>query len=196
MDTLNFNESGKYIETIPADGDHVGSVAGKDGYNFKFADERWTKEFTTDEFPTSIEMGGDGGKYNSVYLAPKKIIDKTLEASGVKDFWKKTPIIKHIYAYKESRGIGKKMDYVNSKTTQQMAKENPYSLFVTDSRGLKVAHNLFNYGNFLWGAGMSSLTIPYSHAVVGAHVDNLFNNGFELDSKDDQISIFSGYLYK
>lgn len=57
-----------------------------------------------------------------------------------------------------------------------MTEENPYSFFVTDSRGLKVALNLFNYGNFLWGAGMNSLTIPYNHAVVGAHVNNMIHN--------------------
>lgn len=31
LDTLKFDENGKYIETITADGEHVGSVDGVDG---------------------------------------------------------------------------------------------------------------------------------------------------------------------
>jgi len=196
LDTLNFDESGKYIETIIADGPHVGSVAGEDGYSFIFADQTWAGEFTTDEFPLPEEMGGDGGKYNSIYLVPKETIDETLETSGVKDPDNQKYFSKYIYALKESRGVNKKMDYVNNKNTLKIQRDNPYSLFVTDSRGLKVAHDNFNYGNFLWGAGMNSLTIPYIDAVKGAHFDNMIHHWLQPDSRDDQISILSGYLYK
>jgi RHS repeat-associated protein len=196
LDTLNFDESGKYIKTITAAGEHVGKVAGENGCTFIFADQTWAGEFTTEEFPMSEEMGGDGGRYNSIYLVPKEIIDKIIEDSGVKDANNQKFISKYIYALKESRGINKKMDYVNNKSAIKMQKGNPYSLFVTDSQGLKVAHDNFNFGNFLWGAGMKSLTIPYIDAITGAHADNMIHNWLQPDSKDDQISIFFGYLYK
>ena len=196
LDTLNFDENGKYLETITADGDPVGRVMGDNGYTFMFADPSWAGEFTTDEYPMSEEMGGDGGKYNSIYLVPKETIDETLESSGVKDPENQKPIAKYAYALKESRGVDKQMDYVNNKKTLEMQRDHPYSLFVTDSQGLKVAHDNFNYGNFLWGAGMNSLTIPYMDAVKGAHADNMLHHWLQPDSKDDQISILAGYLYK
>jgi len=196
LDTLNFDESGKYVETIIADGTHVGNIVGEDGYSFIFADQTWAGEFTTDEFPLPVEMGGDGGKYNSIFLVPKETIDETLETSGVKNPDNQNYFSKYIYALKESRGVNKKMDYVNNKISLKLLRDNPYSLFITDSQGLKVAHDSFNYGNFLWGAGMNSLTIPYIDAVKGAHFDNMIHHWLQPDSRDDQISILSGYLYK
>ena len=59
-----------------------------------------------------------------------------------------------------------------------------------------VAHNNYNYGNFLWGATADELGIPLFLARLGAHINNFFlspdtKGGF--DTKDDQFSIRAGY---
>ena len=63
-----------------------------------------------------------------------------------------------------------------------------------DSDG-KVAHNGYNYGNFLWGAGAKRLGVPRKIAKIGADVNNFLHDvesRFHLDSKDDQKSISMG----
>lgn len=59
-----------------------------------------------------------------------------------------------------------------------------------------VAHNGYNFGNFLWGAGEDALGVPMSLARFGAHLNNFFNDPKykgHLDSKDDQYSIKVGF---
>jgi len=59
-----------------------------------------------------------------------------------------------------------------------------------------VAHNGYNFGNFLWGAGANALGVPMSLARFGAHLNNFFNDPKykgHLDSKDDQYSIKAGF---
>ena len=65
----------------------------------------------------------------------------------------------------------------------------------TTNKDGKVAHNGYNYGNFLWGAGAKRLGVPRKIAKIGAHVNNFLHDvesRFHLDSKDDQKSISMG----
>ena len=63
-----------------------------------------------------------------------------------------------------------------------------------------LAHNPENFGNFLFGAAGVSLGIHPSLLLVGGHVNSLIKsnkNGYpsQLDSFDDQLSIFLGTLH-
>ncbi len=71
-------------------------------------------------------------------------------------------------------------------------------LFVPERDGM--AHNLINFGNYLWGA--SGFVVGYNLTILkaGAHFNSIFNfkkNGYDpqLDSKDDQRSISQGYYH-
>ena len=73
--------------------------------------------------------------------------------------------------------------------------ENTLYLTHTYKNGF-VAHNGYNFGNFLWGASADALGVPLWVARLGAHAHNFFkdpNYKWHLDSKDDQQSICIGY---
>ena len=64
--------------------------------------------------------------------------------------------------------------------------------------GDNVAHNQFNFGNFLYGG--RQLGVALSMLKIGGHINSLVNsaqNGYkpQLDSSDDQYSIEKGYFY-
>lgn len=62
-----------------------------------------------------------------------------------------------------------------------------------------VAHNNYNYGNFLWGATACELGIPLFLSRLGAHFNNFFlspDTKGTFDAKDDQFSIHAGYHWK
>ena len=66
--------------------------------------------------------------------------------------------------------------------------------------GDNVAHNQFNFGNFLYGFSGRQLGVALSMLKIGGHINSLVNsaqNGYkpQLDSSDDQYSIEKGYFY-
>ncbi len=70
------------------------------------------------------------------------------------------------------------------------------SLFLVNG----VAHNKYNYGNFLWGAAGKALGLTLLELRAGAHFRALVQNGedgypSQFDSRDDQISIREGVKY-
>lgn len=79
---------------------------------------------------------------------------------------------------------------------------SPY-LFI--SKGDTMAHNIMNYGNYLWGATGYACGISILVLAMGAHANSLglFDlnnrnyNGYtpQFDSRDDQKSIYAGYKY-
>ena len=79
---------------------------------------------------------------------------------------------------------------------------SPY-LFI--SKGDTMAHNIMNYGNYLWGATGYTCGINILVLAMGAHANSLglsdLNNrkynGYtpQFDSRDDQRSIYAGYKY-
>lgn len=59
-----------------------------------------------------------------------------------------------------------------------------------------IAHNNYNYGNFLWGAAACELGVPVLFAQLGAHFNNFFlspDTKGTFDARDDQFSIRTGY---
>jgi len=68
-----------------------------------------------------------------------------------------------------------------------------------------VGHNNYNFGNFLWGASARALRVNLALTSAGAHLNNYLNDvnnqgrGWlerDLDSYDDQFSIFLGWYWR
>ena len=192
MDEYVFNEDGSFSHKNTKEGEHYGFVSGKN-ISFTFADpvndpklvER--KDFTGLQFISDTE------------------IDNALWNSGVQDSHEY-----YSYMYKQSNannlnGEGK-MDYVVTanftRGDKQMVGDGIMDgtklyLSYSESAGY-VAHNNYNMGNFLWGAGACSLGCPIEDAVFAAHYNNYFydqNNKGTFDSSDDQFSIRCGYRW-
>lgn len=75
---------------------------------------------------------------------------------------------------------------------------NVFYLTQTVPEGL-VAHNCFNYGNFLWGAAAREAGVPLWVARLGAHFNNFFlspDTQGSFDAPDDQFSIAAGYHWR
>jgi hypothetical protein len=70
-----------------------------------------------------------------------------------------------------------------------------YYLTYTEKEGT-VAHNHFNFGNFLWGASAREMGVPLWVACLGSHFNNFFlspDSRFHLDAADDILSITAGH---
>ena len=194
-DEYQFDADGKYKGKIEKEGEHYGTIEGKNGgekTTFKFADP--------ENDPKSIESG----EITNVVKVEDKAIANVLEESGVND--KENQDSKYTYIKTESdasnlEGQGK-MDYVVTAQIEVNGQKQPISgntLYVTTTETGNVAHNNYNFGNFLWGAGAASLGISESIAKLGAHYNNFVNDHKHkgsLDSKDDQFSISEGYKWK
>ena len=64
-------------------------------------------------------------------------------------------------------------------------------------KGERFAHNLMNFGNYLWSATGYTYGVPILGLMLGAQANSLgffANNNYnpQLDSLDDQLSIFMG----
>ena len=67
------------------------------------------------------------------------------------------------------------------------------------SREGTVAHNMFNFGNFLWGATAREVGVPLCIARLGSHYNNFFlspDTKGTFDSSDDLFSISAGYHWR
>ena len=72
---------------------------------------------------------------------------------------------------------------------------NTYYLTYTEKEG-SLAHNHFNFGNFLWGASAREMGVPLWVTCLGSHFNNFFlspDSRFQLDSADDILSIRAGH---
>ena len=95
----------------------------------------------------------------------------------------------------EESGFGGNLDF--SRNGMHDIIENV--LYITNSwkEGV-VAHNNYNYGNFLWGAAARELGVPLLVALLGSHFNNFFLSPDlgHFDSRDDQLSIRAGYHWR
>ena len=192
LDVYVFDENGDFIKKEPEKGIHFGVIRKQGG-----ADERF--EFAD---PINDAKSIDNKEINKLIFVDNTEVDKILTASGV--FSPVNKRNKYSYVLTESnsgniKGEGR-MDYVVT-GKYHYAEISKYAncLFLTDVNGAKVAHNTYNFGNFLWGAGVQALGIPLPIALLGAHINNFFNDNkskFQLDSRDDQLSIKIGYKWK
>ena len=195
-DRYIFNEDGTFARVIyKEEGEHYGYIEGKN-IKFKFADP------VND--PTFVESN----KFHGLEFISDEKIDNALWNSGVQDFH----LCSTYYAYKQSNAsktdVEGKMDYVCTanleRGKEQMCDKwtggiDNSKLYLTysNSEGY-VGHNNYNFGNFLWGAGMNYLGFNMEATVEAAHCNNYYNDTYTrgyLDSPDDQFSIKCGYKW-
>lgn len=163
--------------------------------NLFFADERWCDRFVAcsdeDLEEKNCEINNKDEKlFNKVCIVNNDCIEDFLEESGVNNwFLRKSNLLALTYAYNESRGG--KMDFVSNTKIQNMGNG---LLYITTVNGKSMAHDAWNFGNFLWGAAMGRLGISPILTWIGSNYDCL-KNAKQWDSKDDQRSIRQGYLY-
>lgn len=73
-----------------------------------------------------------------------------------------------------------------------------FYLTSTEKEG-SLAHNHFNFGNFLWGASAREVGVPLWMAKLGSHLNSFFlspDTRFHLDSPDDILSISAGHHWR
>ncbi|WPQ66303.1 hypothetical protein SIO70_15690 [Chitinophaga sancti] len=136
-----------------------------------------------------------------VIIVPDKDIFEILKESGV--YNKANQDRKYSYMREQSNGAGSKgstTDYsVSAKVHFQddgkpvLSRLRDGYLYITSTQTGTYAHNRFNFGNFLWGAGANKLGFGERMAKFGANANNILTHGFELDSDDDQFSIHLGF---
>ena len=187
-----FDEDGTFVTKQVKEGTHYGMVFmdDKSNYSFEFAD------------PINDPQAIDDGNINKVLFVTDDQISQILKESGVTE--DKNRQNRYSYVYRESnasniQGNGY-MDYV---VTGQYKGANISNydncLFLTNTNGKKVAHNTYNFGNFLWGAGTAALDIPYPAVKIGSNLNNFFNDPYSrwhFDAKDDQLSIKLGFQWQ
>jgi len=205
MDTLVFDSKNKYSHTIKAEGTHVGKKLGEDGFVFNFVDP----------INDPKNIGNKPGQIKELYILNSETILKDLDRAGVNKEENKG-IIDGPFYLKDHSHAGTnsgELDFViNSEIFGSSTfgdEKLPYGLpsnylYITDVGGKMYGHNNYNFGNFLWGAAANSLQVFLGDALLGAHLNNYFNDTnnqgkkwYErsFDSKDDQYSIKLGYKW-
>ena len=132
--------------------------------------------------------------YGTGVIADDKFIEDQLDKSGVNGtILKNAPQgVKLIFATSQSRGQNKRLDFVNYASVQNAVPKG--GLIITMGKDGYLAHDSFNFGNFLWGAAMGRMRIPPLLVLCGSNLDAKANTG-KWDSLDDQRSIWAGYKY-
>ena len=199
-DTLFFNNDGVYTHRVKAIGNHVGIATHENKrISFDFVYQGDADRFLNDEeFDVALNreeymLKTSNERLERVVFMEKKEINKILKSTVSLSFFPSPFVSPRAlwYAAKESKGG--KLDFVN----EQYIQDRPNFLFITSNNGRYLAHDAWNFGNYLWGAAMRKIGIPYLTAVCGAHFQNFFmdsDNRWHFDSIDDQRSIFEGYF--
>ena len=132
------------------------------------------------------------GLETQLYVVPADTIATSLARSGASDPANRGCIKSYVFITKGSDYYSY-LDY--ARNGQHNIRKNVFYVTGTTKEGL-LAHNHYNYGNFLWGASAHQLRIPLFMTIIGANVQNFFcspSGHGHLDSKDDQLSIRAGY---
>ncbi|MDR1761473.1 MAG: hypothetical protein LBR55_03385, partial [Bacteroidales bacterium] len=161
------------------------------------ADGNITQKFSFADPKNDVNDLKDG-KITRLQFVQKSEIISMLSKAGAFDYENKTANSDSRYGYISEEGKGYvKFDFAANKDIGIL---NQYSdinatqtLFLVDG----VAHNHFNFGNFLFGAAGRALGLTLFELLGGAHYNSLFNsstNEYEpqFDSRDDQFSIRMG----
>lgn len=96
-----------------------------------------------------------------------------------------------IYLKRESEYYGL-LDFARS--GDHPVERGTYYVAYTKQEGL-LAHDNYNFGNFLWGAAAQATGVPLWIARLGSHISNMMHTGGEPDSPDDILSIGAGYHF-
>ena len=195
LSVSEFDESGDYIRTIKDNWWHnlwhgrTGRIIDESGNtikSFRFAD------------PKNDVQDLKKGKLRRLYFVSSEDVENHMSGVGVFKSINKAynHDIRDRYNYIMTGGIGGgKLDFSLS-VIKEYYDSPDQTLFLVDN----VAHNRFNYGNFLFGVAGNALGYSLEELQLGAHYNSLFNseyNGYapQLDSRDDQRSIKLGYYY-
>ena len=187
-----FDEEGNYIRTTHDNWWHnlwhgrTGRIVDGDGntiQSFTFAD------------PKNDVNDLKDGKIAKMHFIKEDEIVNMLGKAGVFDEENKIENRDSRYGFiKEEGKGGGKLDFAMKQGGIESCYTEPYnSLYLVDG----VAHNPYNFGNFLFGAAGRALGLTKIELLVGAHYNSLFNsqdNGYgpTFDSRDDQNSIRLG----
>ncbi len=198
MDTLFFNQYGKYRETIPSPGKPIGKMKQKDGsyVSFGFADPEHDVE--------SAQKNPDF----RVRLVDDETIKTYIKKSRVDEF---ADLLNDLFLLPSECKIALACDYLVNHSNAGTNPDDAFTLDYTCSLGLSddvlyvakvgkeyTGHNGHNFGNFLWGASAKILGVPLLMARIGAHYNNYRSKdeyGGTWDSRDDQRSISLGHKW-
>ncbi len=187
-DIYVFDNEGNYVNTTEAD--------GEDYIQWNTVNSDGNSQVMQISFVDPINDPQNINADTKLKIISDATISDALNRSGAMNSNNHGLIVGCKYLLKESNannlfGEGK-LDFTGS------GKYNidPESvLYVVTTGNNHVAHNGYNFGNFLWGASTKLLGIPTFVARIGAHINNFFNDTisrYHLDSKDDQRSIQMG----
>lgn len=191
-DEYLFNSEGKYVGKIEKPGEHTGLIMGSEKNKplaFKFSD------------PINDPKALERGKITGIEILSDESISEVLNESGVNNVTNQKNRFNYIRKESDAsslEGEGK-MDYVITAQPRIRGEKQPIRsdrLYLTKVEPNAVAHNNFNFGNFLWGAGAERLGFSLPIARLGAHINSLKDPHYKsLDSEDDQRSIRLGFRW-
>ena len=197
LDWYLFNEDGDYMYRIEADGEH--RIVLANNHKDKQGNTVLTYDFFDFADPIHDPEDIDNGIINTIIRVSSEEVFSMLSSQGA---FSKGP---HSLAFESTRGDA--FDYsfsllknVYAKNVLKIKEGNIQSnaLFLPD--GEKTAHNLMNFGNFLWGATGYTLEYPENVLLFGADVNSRLGGkrngyGYQPDSPDDQLSITLGIRF-
>ena len=198
MDWYIFSSSGQYREKVEKEGQHriaihsiekLESGETYDNYRFiNFADP--------ENDPQSI----DNGEIDELVFVGEDDILSMMNEAGAFESSMLNFITQGHRQFDYSYSVIKDRYNVTSKKGGIIASNQ---LFLPE--GDHTAHNLMNFGNYLWGATGYVVGLNYDILQGGAHLNSMLNpgkNGYvrQWDSKDDQrsirLGIFHAYTHK
>ena len=192
-DLYIFDEEGAFQTKIQMEGEHRLVVNTKDNRGnitatfYDFADP--------ENDPADIEKG----IINQVkFVSDEDIIDMIsgqggFNANKMNFGFRSMGGHQYDYSYTVLRSKYSAQETIGSETTL-------YSRFLFIPQGDNTAHNLMNFGNYLWAVTGQLAGFSLNALKRGAQINSLFNsrrNGYmpQLDSADDQESIRLGYSH-
>lgn len=157
--------------------------------NFEFAD------------PESDSQAIKDGVITTLIIVTEKKVAEMIGEAGAFD-----PKNKDSYDYMKKESIGGgKLDFSTTTIPYKYAPSSTYKFgtstpYLFLPYGDNLAHNHFNFGNFLWGTAGSTLGFSSATLSAAAQYNSVMNsstNGYpgQLDSADDQKSIKAGVDY-
>jgi hypothetical protein len=204
--TYKFNLKGEYIGMTDLDqAGHKGTyeiieIVSQPGlFNYKI--KTITKEFSF-AYPVNDPKAIQNNKITKIRLVTDEEIHRDLTASGAynKDNHGIITGSKYLNDNSDASKNTGKTDFVISSQIEGNGNGlSDNTLYIPIGSKYAVAHNNYNFGNFLWGAAASALGVPEGLAKAGAHYNNYMSDPTSkgrLDSADDQLSIGEGFKWQ
>jgi len=187
-DIYYFDQSGNYTHKDIKDGDNRICVITKEKVNDQILTHQNFYELAD---PINDGKMIDKGLITHLEFVSEEDIKNALKEQGAFESG-------DINFIKESAGGGK-FDYTISFLIPKFGKKEAITMLFLPENDY-MAHNLYNFGNYLWGATGYTVGLNYGVLQMGAHLNSLLsprrnNYSIQLDSKDDQRSIIKGIYH-